>query len=64
MSEKGRLTMPVLAIGSDQGSIADMAGPLRPFCENVVGITISNSGHFIPEEQPAALADELARFFG
>lgn len=64
MSEKGRLAMPVLAIGSDQGSIADMAGPLRPFCDNVAGITIVNSGHFIPEEQPEALADELARFFG
>ena len=64
MSEKRRLAMPVLAIGSDQGSIADMASALQPFCENVAGITISNSGHFIPEEQPAALADELARFFG
>ena len=53
----------MLAIGSDRGSIRDMAGPLRPFCENVSGITISNSGHFIPEEQPAVLADELARFF-
>ena len=63
-SEKGRLAMPVLAIGSDQGSIADMASPLRPFCENVAGITITNSGHFIPEEQPAVLSNELARFFG
>ena len=62
-SENGRLAMPVLAIGADQGSIADMAGPLRPFCETVVGITITNSGHFIPEEQPAVLAAELARFF-
>ena len=64
MSEKGPLAMPVLAIGSDQGSIRDMAGPLRPFCETVAGITITNSGHFIPEEQPEVLADELARFFG
>ena len=64
MNEKGRLAMPVLAIGSDQGSIADMASPLRPFCETLTGITIANSGHFIPEEQPDVLADELARFFG
>ena len=60
----GKLAMPVLAIGADQGSIADMAGPLRPFCENIRGVTIANSGHFIPEEQPEALAEALARFFG
>ena len=60
----GRLAMPVLAVGAAGGSIADMAGPLRPFCAALRGVTIANSGHFIPEEQPDALADELAAFFG
>jgi pimeloyl-ACP methyl ester carboxylesterase len=59
----GKLTVPLLAVGADQGSIPDMAGPLRQFAENVTGATIKGSGHFIPEEQPAALAQELLSFF-
>ena len=60
---KGKLTIPVLALGADQGSIPDMAAPLRAFAEHVSGATIPFSGHFIPEEQPAAVANELAAFF-
>ncbi|MBL8659147.1 MAG: alpha/beta hydrolase [Rhodospirillales bacterium] len=59
-----KLPMPVLAIGADQGSIADMAGPLREFAGDVRGRTMTFCGHFIPEEQPTALARELAEFFG
>jgi len=57
------LQIPLLAVSADQGSIPDMAVPLRDFAENVTGIIIANSGHFIPEEQPAALAHELHTFF-
>ena len=60
----GKLKMPVLALSADQGSIPDMAAPLRAFAEHVTGSTIANCGHFIPEEQPAAVAAELAAFFG
>lgn len=59
----GKLRMPVLALGSDQGSITDMASPLRAFVENVKGLTITNCGHFLPEEQPTAVAQALATFF-
>jgi pimeloyl-ACP methyl ester carboxylesterase len=58
----GKLAMPVLAVGADQGSIPDMAGPLRPFAENLRGETVSSSGHFIPEEQPEAVARLLGDF--
>ena len=64
LSAKGKLKMPVLALGSDQGSIADMASPLRAFADDVRGGVIANCGHFLPEEQPAAVAAELAAFFG
>jgi pimeloyl-ACP methyl ester carboxylesterase len=60
---KGKLKMPVLALGSDQGSIPDMAAPLRAFAEDVHGSTIAFCGHFLPEEQPAAVAAELTAFF-
>lgn len=61
---QGQLKMPVLALGSDQGSILDMATPLRAFAEEVHGGTLANCGHFLPEEQPEAVARELTAFFG
>lgn len=64
LSARGKLRMPVLALSADQGSIADMAGPLRHYANEVQGVTIAHCGHFLPEEQPAAVAEELLRFFG
>jgi pimeloyl-ACP methyl ester carboxylesterase len=64
LSAKAKLQMPVLALGSDQGSIADMASPLKAFAENVHGAVIANCGHFLPEEQPAAVAEQLIAFLG
>nr|WP_282572336.1 alpha/beta hydrolase [Roseomonas acroporae] len=63
LAERGRLAMPVLALGSDQGSIADMAAPLRAFADEVRGATIPFCGHFLPEEQPEAVAREMLAFF-
>lgn len=60
---QGKLAMPVLAIGADQGSIPDMASPLLSYATRVEGCTISNCGHFIPEEQPEAAAEQLKAFF-
>lgn len=62
--KKGKLTMPILAISAEQGSIADMAAPLRPFAENVSGVWVPHCGHFLPEEQPQVIARELSSFFG
>ena len=64
LNAKGKLRMPVLALGSDQGSIADMASPLRPYADDVRGAVMAACGHFIPEEHPAAVVAELATFFG
>jgi pimeloyl-ACP methyl ester carboxylesterase len=63
LKERGMLKVPLLALGSDQGSIADMATPLRAFFADVQGRTISHCGHFLPEEQPHAIANELTAFF-
>ncbi|WP_233887349.1 alpha/beta fold hydrolase [Paraburkholderia flagellata] len=64
LSARGKLRMPVLALSADQGSIADMAGPLRHYADEVRGATIAHCGHFLPEEHPAAVAEELLSFFG
>ncbi|MBA0038732.1 alpha/beta hydrolase [Pantoea sp. BIGb0393] len=63
LRERGKLTLPLLAISADQGSIADMALPLGEFAANVTGIKIAHCGHFIPDEQPQALAEALSEFF-
>ncbi|TCV96769.1 alpha/beta fold hydrolase [Biostraticola tofi] len=60
---EGKLKMPILAISAGQGSIADMAAPLRPFAEDVSGVLVPHCGHFMPEEQPQAIATELSEFF-
>jgi pimeloyl-ACP methyl ester carboxylesterase len=60
---KGKLTMPVLALSADQGTIPDMAGPLRAYANDVRGATLAHCGHFLPEEQPVAVAEQLSGFF-
>ncbi|WP_336748725.1 alpha/beta hydrolase [Pantoea vagans] len=59
----GKLSMPLLAVSADQGSIPDMATPLRAVAQQVSSETIHNCGHFIPDEQPEKLAEILADFF-
>jgi len=63
-----RLSMPVLALG---GAKAEARGrgeepldSLRAIASNVTGGAIPECGHFIPEEQPAVLAERLLAFFG
>ncbi|MCH4246787.1 MAG: alpha/beta hydrolase [Acinetobacter populi] len=58
------LHVPLLAVSADQGSIPDMATPLRKFVQNVTGVTIGNCGHFIPEEQPELLVQHMLDFIG
>lgn len=60
---QGKLALPVLAVSADQGSVPDMASPLRTFAHQVEGVTVAHSGHFIPEEQPEKLAQLLTTFF-
>ena len=63
LSAKGKLQVPLLALSADQGSIGDMDSPLRSVAPHVVGSTIAFCGHFLPEEQPEAVAEELGRLF-
>ncbi|MGC2426278.1 MAG: alpha/beta hydrolase [Nitrososphaeraceae archaeon] len=36
---------------------------MKILAQNVTGITVPNSGHFIPEEQPQFVIDQLFKFF-
>jgi pimeloyl-ACP methyl ester carboxylesterase len=37
---------------------------MQQLAENVQGITVPNSGHFIAEEQPQFVINQLSNFFG
>ncbi|MBK0122547.1 alpha/beta hydrolase [Pantoea sp. S61] len=63
LRDNGKLRVPLLAISADQGSIPDVAIPLQEFAAEVSGIKIAHCGHFIPDEQPQALAEALREFF-
>ncbi|WP_327579369.1 alpha/beta fold hydrolase [Streptomyces sp. NBC_00145] len=56
------LTVAVLGISSSHGSIPDMAASISPWADNATGVVIPHSGHFIPDEQPAAFVDALTAF--
>ncbi len=51
-----KLELPILALGGDGGSAPNIYSAMQPLGEDVRGGVIANSGHYIPEEQPEALA--------
>jgi pimeloyl-ACP methyl ester carboxylesterase len=59
---KGKLTMPILAIGADHSFGAQMLEDLRNVASDVSGGVISNSGHWIMEEQPAQTVRTILTF--
>ncbi|BCL26333.1 alpha/beta fold hydrolase [Streptomyces aurantiacus] len=60
--ERQHLTLPVLGISSSHGSIPDMAASIGPWADNATGVVVPNAGHFIPDEQPDAVAAALTDF--
>jgi pimeloyl-ACP methyl ester carboxylesterase len=52
LAEKGKLPMPVLAIGGDHSFGAQLATEVGFAANDVKGAVIKNSGHWIMEEQP------------
>jgi pimeloyl-ACP methyl ester carboxylesterase len=61
-SGKGKLSMPVLAIGAEKSFGSAMADDLRFVATNVTGAVIPNSGHWLMEEQPAATVGAVRAF--
>ena len=59
-----RVEMPALVLWATDGPLADIADPLAlwsPWCRDVAGTSI-DSGHFIAEERPQALLDNVLPF--
>lgn len=62
LAQRGKLTMPILALGAQKSFGDGMATELRFVGRNVSGGVIPNSGHWIMEENPKAtiaLVDEF-----
>jgi pimeloyl-ACP methyl ester carboxylesterase len=62
--QRRHLSVPVLGISSSHGSVPDMAASLSPWADNTSGIVVPGAGHFIPDEQPEAIAAAIADFIG
>ena len=58
-----KLPMPVLTVGGTASFGADLEGEIRPLVEHMRAVMIENCGHYIAEENPERLTDELLRFF-
>ena len=41
-----------------------VANAVKAIAQNVTGVRVPLSGHWIPEEQPDFLLDQLSKFFG
>jgi len=57
----GKLPIRLLAVGG-QHSIPTMGESLQPYFQNASSLVIPEAGHFVPEEQPQALAKALVAF--
>ncbi|KAJ0416974.1 alpha/beta-hydrolase [Aspergillus carlsbadensis] len=58
------LDLPVLALGGASSVGEGMVQLVRGFARNVEGGAIADCGHFLPEEQPSAVAQRLLEFWG
>ncbi len=61
--EKGKLKMPLLAVGGEASSGQYVAMLFQAVAENVSPLIVPKAGHWLGDENPAFLAQELSRFF-
>jgi pimeloyl-ACP methyl ester carboxylesterase len=59
---KGKLTMPILALGAEKSFGEQQAAIMREVGTNVEGGIIANSGHWIMEEQPEVTVNAVRAF--
>jgi pimeloyl-ACP methyl ester carboxylesterase len=59
-----KLAMPVLAFGADSGVGAMVLDTMRLIAPDVRGGLFAGCGHYMPEEAPSAVAQQIIRFMG
>jgi pimeloyl-ACP methyl ester carboxylesterase len=60
---KTKLTMPVLALGGKHSFGQQTVRSMQKLAENVRGGEVDNCGHWVAEEQPEYLIEQLLAFF-
>jgi pimeloyl-ACP methyl ester carboxylesterase len=64
LAARGKLTMPVLAIGGDHSFGPSMAVVMRAAGTDVKELVIAGSGHWLMEEQPQTTVAAIKAFLG
>jgi pimeloyl-ACP methyl ester carboxylesterase len=59
---KKKLTMPVLAIGGEKSWGQWVEGGMKPLADDVRGVVIPGSGHWVAEQAPKEMLAALAEF--
>lgn len=59
---KTKLTMPVLTIGGTASFGVHLEPEIRPLASNLRSVMIDECGHYLAEERPERLTEELLRF--
>ncbi|WP_067064713.1 alpha/beta fold hydrolase [Roseateles chitosanitabidus] len=62
LQARGRLTMPVLAVGGGRSYGPRMAEIMREVADDVIGVVIPGSGHWVLEERPAEVIPAVRDF--
>jgi pimeloyl-ACP methyl ester carboxylesterase len=57
-----KLAMPVLAVGAESGVGAMLLDTMRLVSEDVQGAVLAGCGHYMPEEAPRAVAEQIIKF--
>lgn len=60
---KSKLKMPMLAIGGEVSGGNWISQLFQPVAENITALTVPKAGHWLGDENPSFLADELIKFF-
>jgi pimeloyl-ACP methyl ester carboxylesterase len=60
---KEKLEIPILTIGGEAGIGNFTTTSFQKVANNVTGITLPNTGHFIPEERPNFVIKQILDFF-
>ena len=60
---KQKLDMPILSVGGEKAIGNLTTTSFQKVANNVTGMTLPNTGHFIPEERPNFLAKQILEFF-
>ena len=60
---KEKLKIPILTIGGEAAIGNFTTITFQKVANNVTGITLPNTGHFIPEERPNFLTKQILDFF-